>query len=93
MRSERRIVQRERSNPAQKVWFHGASVGDLKSISPVLTRLSREQPVSPVLTYWSREAQLFAKNKLVSGAESAAALNLKPFIFRCEAPELCVFST
>ena len=94
MRSERRIVQRERSNPAQKVWFHGASVGDLKSISSVLTGLSREQPVSPVLTYWSREAELFAKNKLAQWRARRAPLPLAPFsasFLDVEAPDLCVF--
>ena len=94
MRSERTVNEYENSEPGRKVWFHGASVGDLKSISSVLAPLSREVCLSPVLTYWSREAQLFAKSELSHWRARRAPLPLAPFsasFLNAEAPELCVF--
>lgn len=63
---------------SNRIWFHGASVGDLKSLCPLIYGMSEGTDLAPVVTYWTREAALIAEELFPNQSRQRAPL---PFSF------------
>ncbi|MGB0646711.1 MAG: 3-deoxy-D-manno-octulosonic acid transferase [Bradymonadia bacterium] len=63
-------------------WFHGASVGDLLSLKPIIHTCEREGISPSCISYWSTEARTMASQLYPHRPVRRAPLPVKPFVDR-----------
>lgn len=64
----------------KKFWFHGASLGDLKALRPIIHQVQQSSAQSHCLTYWTAEASRVARQLYPLLTTTRAPLPLTPMV-------------
>ena len=64
----------------KRFWFHGASVGDLMALRPIVSGIEAHTPHPHCVTFWSPEARRIASNVYPNASVQRAPLPIRPFV-------------